>query len=162
MGWSDYNGCMIDLKIRLSSLIFYVKIETFASRFYVPVQHSYNACLCWPVSCFLLSCQLSGQTKRTPPVTKRGGIYGSIQAGGRRAPCFPPSPQPSRKPPSKECHRSLCVNRQPNSVRRTAGLLTYLHLIHEYINIQYINDIYVSITVMYVFMLSNKQLNITT
>lgn len=66
----------------------------------------------WPVSCFLLSCQLSGQTKRTRPVTKRGGIYGSMQAGGRRTP--PASiPQPFPQPPSKECHRSLCVNRQP-------------------------------------------------
>lgn len=38
------------------------------------------------LSCFLLSCQLSGQTKWTPPVTKTGGkgggIYGSMQAGG--------------------------------------------------------------------------------
>lgn len=66
----------------------------------------------WPVSCFLLSCQLSGQTKRTRPVTKRGGIYGSMQAGGRRTP--PASiAQPFPQPPSKECHRSLCVNRQP-------------------------------------------------
>lgn len=63
-----------------------------------------------PISCFLLSCQLSSQTKRTPPVTKRGGIYGSVQAGATAPSCLHSSAQTLSK-------ESLCVIRQPATLQ---------------------------------------------
>lgn len=62
------------------------------------------------VSCFLLSCQLSGQTKRTPRVPQREGIYGS----GRNPPSAPSSPFafPTVLFLSKQSHGRLSVNRQ--------------------------------------------------
>lgn len=73
-----------------------------------------HVCPAWPhaapISCFLLSCQLSSQTKRTPPVTKRGGIYGSVQTGATAPSCLHSSAQTLSK-------ESLCVIRQPATLQ---------------------------------------------
>lgn len=103
------------------------------------------ACLYWPVSCFLLSCQLSGQTKRTPPVMQRErGIYGSgwnpwRPRGRSPPPCTPRTPSnlpttPFKGVPQQPLCQQAAKRRRAESQAHTYPKLSLTHQWHSCLN----------------------------